>query len=413
MRAVDVVPWAVGPSPYAGAVNSPVSLHDVTIEKLVAGGDGLARLADGRIVFVPAVAPGETVTIEMHETRRDFGRARLVSVNTSSNARRLPPCPQVAAGCGGCDWQHIDPAAQSDVKRDIVIEAFARTARMEIDPVLHRLPESARRTTVRMVSDGKGGLGFRAGESHEIVPAPSCAVAHDLINEFISGPVLEGAGEVTIRVGARTGDVGVFAHDGALSRNLRAGVKTGERGTVRESVAGREYAVSMGSFFQSSPEAAELIIESVGRALDVLGIEGGSMLDAYGGVGLFSLAFAQRFDELVLVESSPHACRDAVRNLAECAAVIEQSDMDHWEPMEVDVVVADPSRQGLGKLGAAAVVDTGAPTIVLVSCDPVAGARDARLLASAGYELQGVEVLDIFPETHHVEVVSTFSRASD
>ena len=385
-----------------------MSSHDVTIEKLVAGGDGLVRLADGRVVFVPAVVPGEEVTIEMRETRRDFGRARLVSVNTPSADRRTPPCPQVAAGCGGCDWQHIDPVAQSRIKRDIVVEAFARTARMEIAPVLHRLPESARRTTVRMVSDGKGVLGFRAGESHEIVPAPSCAIAHDLINGFISEPVLEGAGEVTIRVGARTGDIGVFAHDGSLARTLRAGVKTGERGTVRESVAGREYAVSMGSFFQSSPEAAELIIASVGRALDGLGIEGGSLLDAYGGVGLFSLAFSQRFDELVLVESSPNACRDAVRNLAECAAVIEQSDMDHWEPMEVDVVIADPARQGLGKLGAAAVRDTGAPTVVLVSCDPVAGARDAQLLASAGYELQGVEVLDIFPETHHVEVVSTF-----
>ena len=385
----------------------------MTIEKLVAGGDGLARLADGRVVFVPAVAPGEQVSIELHETRRDFGRARLLSVNVASTDRRTPPCPQVATGCGGCDWQHIDPVAQSGIKRDIVVEAFARTARMEIDPVLHRLPDTARRTTVRMVADANGTLGFRAGESHDIVPAPSCMVAHDLINDFIKDPVLDGAGEVTIRVGARTGDVGVFAHEGSLARTLRAGVKTGERGTVRETVAGHEYAVSMGSFFQSSPEAAELIIASVGRALDGLGIEGGSLLDAYGGVGLFSLAFSQRFDELVLVESSPHACRDAVRNLAECAAVIEQSDMDHWEPMEVDVVIADPARQGLGKLGSAAVIDTGAPTVVLVSCDPVAGARDAQLLAAAGYELQGVEVLDIFPETHHVEVVSTFSRATE
>ena len=384
--------------------------HDVTIEKLVAGGDGLARLADGRVVFVPAVVPGENVTIEVRETRRDFGRASVVSIGSPSAQRRVPPCPQVALGCGGCDWQHIDPVAQSDIKRDIVVEAFARTARIEIDPAMHRLPDTARRTTVRMVADANGSLGFRAGESHDIVVAPSCMVAHDLINGFITEPVLDGAGEVTIRVGARTGDIGVFAHEGQLARTLRAGVKTGERGTVREQVAGHEYAVSMGSFFQSSPEAAELIIASVSRALDGLGIEGGSLLDAYGGVGLFSLAFSQRFDELVLVESSPHACRDAVRNLAECAAVIEQSDMDHWEPMEVDTVIADPARQGLGKLGAAAVIDTGASTVLLVSCDPVAGARDAKLLTDNGYELGGIEVLDIFPETHHVEVVSTFTR---
>jgi 23S rRNA (uracil1939-C5)-methyltransferase len=166
----------------------------------------------------------------------------------------------------------------------------------------------------------------------------------------------------------------------------------------------------MGSFFQSSPEAAELIIDSVSRRLDKLGIEGGYMVDAYGGIGLFSLAFSQRFDELMLVESSESACKDAVRNLAECAATIEQCNMDQWDSMEADVVIADPSRHGLGKMGAGAVIDTGAQTVILVSCDPVAGARDAKYLCDAGYKLGEVEVLDIFPETHHVEVVSAFSR---
>jgi tRNA/tmRNA/rRNA uracil-C5-methylase (TrmA/RlmC/RlmD family) len=140
-----------------------------------------------------------------------------------------------------------------------------------------------------------------------------------------------------------------------------------------------------------------------------LGIEGGMLLDAYGGVGLFSLAFSDRFDELLLVESSESACRDAVRNLAECAAVIEQANVDTWEAAEVDVVIADPARQGLGKHGSQAIIETGAQTIILVSCDPVAGARDARLLTDAGYKIGEVEVLDIFPETHHVEVVAAFS----
>ena len=118
---------------------------------------------------------------------------------------------------------------------------------------------------------------------------------------------------------------------------------------------------------------------------------------------------ADRFDELVLVESNPQACRDAITNLEDCAATIIQSQMEHWDPCDADVVIADPARQGLGKQGAQAIVDTGAPVVVLVSCDPVAGARDARLLVSAGYELREVEVLDIFPETHHVEVISVLT----
>jgi 23S rRNA (uracil1939-C5)-methyltransferase len=385
------------------------STHSVRIEKLVAGGDGLARMDDGRVVFVPGVVEGELVEIELSEKKNDFGRGQLLSIVEPSKNRRVPPCEHVAQGCGGCDWQHIERRIQGQAKLAIVAEAYARTARLEVDPQLRRLTEDARRTTVRMVSDSSGNLGFRAHESHDIVPVSSCMVSHPLLNDFISRPVLEGAGEVTIRVGARTGDIGVWAHEGKLANGLPAGLKTGERATITEKVGEHLFKVSMGSFFQSSPEAAELIVDSVSRRLDNLGIEGGMLLDAYGGVGLFSLAFSQRFDELLLVESSESACRDAVRNLAECAAVIEQANVDTWEAAEVDVVIADPSRHGLGKHGSQAIVETGAQTIILVSCDPVAGARDARLLTDAGYTIGEVEVLDIFPETHHVEVVAAFS----
>ena len=385
------------------------STHSVRIEKLVAGGDGLARMDDGRVVFVPGVVEGELVEIELSEKKNDFGRGQLLSIIEPSKNRRVPPCEHVAQGCGGCDWQHIERRIQGQAKLAIVAEAYARTARLEVDPQLRRLTEDARRTTVRMVSDSSGNLGFRAHESHDIIPVTSCMVAHPLLNDFISRPVLEGAGEVTIRVGARTGDLGVWAHEGKLANGLPAGLKTGERATITEKVGEHLFKVSMGSFFQSSPEAAELIVDSVSRRLDNLGIEGGMLLDAYGGVGLFSLAFSGRFDELLLVESSESACRDAVRNLAECAAVIEQANVDTWEAAEVDVVIADPSRHGLGKHGSQAIVETGAQTIILVSCDPVAGARDAKLLTDAGYTIGEVEVLDIFPETHHVEVVAAFS----
>ena len=385
-------------------------IHQVRIEKLVAGGDGLARMDDGRVIFVPHVLAEEVVDISLSEERRDFGRGQLLKVVEPSPHRREAPCPHVADGCGGCDWQHIERRIQGQAKLAIVKEAYSRTARMDVEPQLRRLTEDARRTTVRMVAHTNGSLGFRAADSHDVVPVTSCMVSHDLINDFISRPVLTGAGEVTIRVGARTADIGVWCHEGKLTNKLPAGVKIGEGATVTEVVGDHTYKVSMGSFFQSSPEAAELIIDSVSRRLDKLGIEGGYMVDSYGGVGLFSLAFSHRFDELMLVESSESACKDAVRNLAECAATIEQANMDQWDSVEADVVIADPSRHGLGKMGAGAVIDTGAHTVILVSCDPVAGARDAKYLCDAGYKLGEVEVLDIFPETHHVEVVAAFSK---
>lgn len=386
----------------------------VVIEKLVAGGDGLARMADGRVVFVPATITGETVEIELAEKSSDFGRARVVRIVEPSPDRRTPPCPHVAEGCGGCDWQHIMPEAQRRAKMEIVKEAFARTAKMDIEPRLRAMDESARRTTVRMVSDRNGALGFRVGESNDMVRVDRCMVADEMVNSLIAAPLMEGEGEVTIRVSTRTGERGVWCHEGQMRRDIDESVARGARGVVHEDVAGRNYKVSMGSFFQSSEHAADLLVDVVTRRLNGLELErGGLLVDAYGGVGLFAKAFADRFDEIVLVESNPQACRDAITNLEDCAAVIDQAQMEHWDPCDADVVIADPARQGLGKAGAAAVVDTGATVVILVSCDPVAGARDARLLVDAGYELGDVEVLDLFPETHHVEVVSVFTREPD
>lgn len=397
--------------PYAWGVTEK---YTVRIEKLVAGGDGLARMDDGRVVFVPAVLPGETVEIVLAEKASDFGRGAVVAVTDTSADRRQPPCPHVAQGCGGCDWQHIAPEAQSRFKVDIVTEAFARTARLDVTPRLRTLDDSARRTTVRMVAGEDGRLGFRKADSNEIVVVDRCMVAHDMVNEIIAKPVLEGAGEVTIRVSPRTGDRGVWCHEGQMVKDLDPAIVRGARGSMKEVVGEHTYRVALGSFFQSSPEAADLIVDVVRRRLNGLELEhGGTLVDAYGGVGLFSRAFSDRFDELVLVESNQQACRDAISNLEDCAAVIDQVEMERWESCYADVVIADPARQGLGKNGALAVIETGAPVVILVSCDPVAGARDAKYLVDAGYEIRDVEVLDIFPETHHVEVISLFTGEFD
>ncbi|MFM9082970.1 MAG: TRAM domain-containing protein [Actinomycetota bacterium] len=128
----------------------------VVVDKLVAGGEGLARFADGRIVFLPGVIAGESVRAEIVDSQRDFARARVVAIEAPSDKRREPPCPRVAEGCGGCDWQHIDRHAQGAFKRAIVTEAYARTGKMEIEPLMRRISDGARRTTVRVTSEGVG-----------------------------------------------------------------------------------------------------------------------------------------------------------------------------------------------------------------------------------------------------------------
>jgi 23S rRNA (uracil1939-C5)-methyltransferase len=166
----------------------------------------------------------------------------------------------------------------------------------------------------------------------------------------------------------------------------------------------------MPSFFQNSPEAAESIADSIAHIFDVFQVAGGTLVDAYGGVGVFARLFADRFSEVVVVEGNATSCRDALVNLDGCAAQIFETSVEQWHAIAADVVIADPSRSGLGKGGVRSLVRTGASLIVLVSCDAVAAARDASLFVSQGYALHHVEVLDLFPETHHIEVVSVFTR---
>ncbi|MFM9082971.1 MAG: hypothetical protein ACKOQ7_03585, partial [Actinomycetota bacterium] len=128
--------------------------------------------------------------------------------------------------------------------------------------------------------------------SHEVVTTESCLVAHDAVNALLAAPLLAGAGEVTIRTGARTGETAAWCHEGRLVDGLA--VRTGRNARITEVDDGRGAAVSMEACFQSSPEAAELIIDSVRRRLDRVGATGGVLVDAYGGVGLFALAFAER-----------------------------------------------------------------------------------------------------------------------
>lgn len=383
------------------------------IERLVAGGDAMARDTDGRVVFVDGALPGETADVEFIEEKRDFARARLRSVAVASAQRVAPPCAHVAEGCGGCNWQHLAASAQHDAKVDIVREAFARTGRLPEVRIARgaSVGHDALRTTVRMAVTADGRLGFRRSGSHDVVGVEHCLVMHPLLAQLISDIRVRGVGEVTLRCGDATGERGVWSHDRARLLGLPDDVATGAGAVVHEEVAGVRLRVAMESFFQASRQAAELLVDAVGRASQGL-LDGseGPVVDAYGGIGLFSATLVPRDVQAVVVESSKSACDDAYSNLRGRTADIVQARFEQWVAQPAGLVIADPARSGLGKPGVGVIVETDAPRVVLVSCDAVAAARDARLLVDAGYQLDNVEVLDLFPHTHHVEVVATYNR---
>jgi 23S rRNA (uracil1939-C5)-methyltransferase len=385
-------------------------------ERFVAGGEALAHDPEGRIVFVRGGVPGDEVVATTVEDKGDWSRAVVTDVVTSGPDRVEPPCPRRREGCGGCDWQHVAVPAQLPAKLEIVRDAMRRTAHLpDADVRLGAsVPSQGYRTTIRLVGDAAHRAAYRQERSHATVPAAGCLVAHPNLLPLVDAVSVTPGLEVTLRTSVATGEVTARwdASRGSVD-GLPPEVATGADAVLHEDVAGHRLRVSAASFFQSGPAAAEALVTSVRRLAPEVDTAT-RVVDLYAGVGLFAVAAAPHAAHVVTVETSRAAAADCRANLAGRAALVEVGQAGRWRPdrgMAVDVVVADPARSGLGKPGAGAVAAASAPVLVLVSCDPVAMARDASLLARHGYRHAGTEVLDLFPHTHHVECVTRFVRA--
>ncbi|HUR76558.1 MAG TPA: TRAM domain-containing protein [Acidimicrobiales bacterium] len=368
----------------ANGYDAPSAAHTLRevaldVTSVVAGGAGLAREPTGRVVFVRGGLPGERVIARLTEERRDFARAQVVRVLDASPDRVEPPCRFVALGCGGCEWQHVAPEAQARYKRSIVVDALRRIARIDDPPVADTivLPPLRYRTTVRIAVDRDGRPAFRKFNSHDLVTVDDCLVLHPSIASRLRDEVWPDVGEVTLRLD-------------------------------EEIVAGRHFDVSPGSFFQIRSDGAEQLVALVAGALTRHDAK--TVVDLYAGVGLFAATMHDRgFEVLIAVEGNKTAVADARRNLAGVCPVVS-ADVAKWQGIVADAVIADPSRDGLRAAGVATVLRCAPDTVVLVSCDPAALARDAKLLSEAGFALETVQPLDMFVQTPHIEVVSTFVR---
>ncbi|MEA3018734.1 MAG: hypothetical protein QOI47_258 [Actinomycetota bacterium] len=372
---------------------------------VAAGGDAVARDADGKVTFVTGALPGERVRADVTDERHDFNRAVAVEILDAAPGRVAPPCPHVARGCGGCGWQHIELSTQRALKIEIVTDALRRIGGIAEPDVRHgpHLPAEGFRTSVRLARASEGaGVGFRHARSHDVVDVDSCLVAHPLLVELMGKVDMTHASEVTLRCGARTGDL-LAIGDGPIT--APAGVRIGPKAWLTEEVAGRTWRISAKSFFQARPDGADALVALVRRAAD--GAPSGAMIDAYGGVGLFAGTVGHDRDVTIL-EWSTSSAKDARENVP--GAKVVTTDVSKWRPSRAALVVADPPRAGLGKAGVPRLVGTGASHIVVISCDPASLARDAKLLVAAGYRHNGTALVDLFPHTPHIEAVTRFIR---
>lgn len=405
-------------------MSTPVRIHAIA-----AGGDGIARADDGKIIFVPGGLPNELLDIEIVENKRDFSRGRIIKVLDPSPDRREPSCPHVAAGCGGCGWQHVSLLAQTELKLSIVVDALRRIGRV-VDPenLVRSAPSlevGGHRTTVR-VAVSQGQAGFRATGTNRVVVVDSCEVAHSALADLLANGDFSGVEEATMRVSSDAAELLVVASPTAAGVSLSSltnltvtvigdGVlddATVELPFLMEHIAGVPLRASAGAFFQTRPDGAEQLVRLVDQAL---GDEDDLLLDLYGGVGLFAATCGQRFATVVSVEENPIASADAEFNLSGCLdAAVVTDDVGTWRPphnmfsSRRVAIVADPSRAGLGRNGVDSIERLRPEVVVLVSCDAGSLGRDAKLLLDAGFELTESVVVDLFPHTPHVEVVSRF-----
>ena len=438
-----------------------VEVLDLDITGVAHGGWCVARDSAGRVVFVRHALPGERVRARVTEATASFARAEAVEVLHASPDRVAPRCPHARpGGCGGCDWQHADLAAQRRFKADVVRDQLRRIAGLDrevtVEPVAGDDDGLGWRTRVRFSVGPGGTAGLLAHRSHDVVEVGDCPIAHPLVRaRAVTGRDWAPARSVEVVVSPPSGERAVIVAPAprgtgapgspgtpggglageadtvlAAGRGGRLTTLSG-RGSLRQHAAGRSWRVSAGAFWQVHPGAPDALSAAV---LDLLRPRPGEVaLDLFCGAGLFAGVLATAVGPggtVVAVDTDRAAVRDARHNLrgtpwarvhaADAAAALARGG---WPPPALAVL--DPPRTGVPRQvierllapGAPGAGGPGAPgasggslrAVAYVSCDPATLARDIAVFAGLGWRLDRLRAFDIFPMTHHVECVAALT----
>ncbi|HEX7361623.1 MAG TPA: class I SAM-dependent RNA methyltransferase [Bryobacteraceae bacterium] len=394
----------------------------LTIEKLVYGGDGLAR-SDGQVVLVPFVLPGERVSIATERVNSGLLRGSLLEVLDPSPQRIVPRCEYFAA-CGGCHYQHIGDEYQLEQKRAILHETLRRIAGIT-DPLETQLiggPPWHYRNRIQLHFTGRK-MGFRERASHGVRAIGHCEISSPLLNDAIS----------RLQTAIRQPQWPEFLRSLELFTNetdLQLTVTDSGRplaarffhwcrsflpafapDAIDYNAAGFTFRVSRGSFFQVNRFLIDALVAEV-----LWPANGSYAIDLYAGAGLFSLPLASRFERVDAVERGGPAFRDLEWNARQAPGKL-RTVKDSAEGFLAacgetpDLVVADPTRAGLGRAAVDHLLRIRPRRITLVSCDISTFARDLRKLLTA-YRMARLTLVDLFPQTYHFEAVAHLNVGS-
>lgn len=430
------------------------------IEKLVYGGEGLAR-ENGETIFVPLVLPGEEVEIEITERKKKLLRGRAARVLQASPQRIDPRCPHFGV-CGGCDYQHTSYEAQIAAKEEILRETLRRIGRIEWKDAItvHPSPPWEYRNRaqwkIRAIRDAGPGqkegessaIGYFQARSTALCPVHTCSIISPklfaafqaLRRALASGELPPSLREVEAFADSDDSELLLTATCSSLPRDsdplLRAlnqivpSVKSmllrdaaGERmalhgpGFLQYQVLQKKYRVGHLSFFQVN----RFLVEEMARVVCDLAGTGELAVDLYAGVGLFATLLAEKFSAVTAVEADPASAHDMETNARSAQNAISVRNqptgvfLNEWKRKRPshnpDIVIVDPPRAGLEQGVTEQLTALSARKIIYVSCDPSTLARDMAKLCGQAYTLRELHLFDMFPQTYHIESVVFLERA--
>lgn len=401
------------------AVAEPGPL-EVRIEKWIYGGDGLSR-AGGRVVLTPFVLPGEVAVVETSSYKSGLLTGKVTELRESSPHRVQAPCPHFGR-CGGCQYQHAPYEYQLEQKVEILREVFRRVGKMEAPAeisVIGGEPWNYRNRGQFHIE--RGEIGLRAAASHRLVPVEQCPISSPKLNESLAAlrdmmrdtRFPRFVQSVELFTNETETQLNVLETERPLARPFFAWCEERIPGasarTIDYRAAGEIFRVGHKSFFQVNRFLVDKLVEAAVPA------EGGeAALDLYAGVGLFSLPLSRKFAKVTAVESGSGAVRDLEFNASRARFKVhtEQSPVDLFlETLTSapDFVLADPPRAGLGKTVVRELLRLKPARLTIVACDPSTLARDLAPLLAGGYGLKKLALIDLFPQTYHIETIAELS----
>jgi 23S rRNA (uracil1939-C5)-methyltransferase len=397
----------------------PQTNFELTIEKLIYGGEGLGRVA-GQVVFTPYVLPGERVRVERKSEKSGMLRTALREVLSPAEGRVDPPCPYFGR-CGGCHYQHAGYELQLEAKRSILRETLRRVGKIEAPDeiaIVSGAPWGYRNRSQFHVAGA--AVGYLEAHSHKLCPVTHCPISSPHVNEALAA-LLRMTRDARWPRFVRS--VEVFTNETETQLNVEADRPVAKRffewcaetipgfvsGSLDYEAAGFTYRVGGASFFQVN----RFLIDDLAQTA-IRGASGTWAVDLYSGAGLFSLPLSRRFSRVTAVESGASSVRDLRFNIERAGASVEVAQSSTEEFLQrieaaPDFVLADPPRTGLGRAVVGRLSEIKPKRITVVACDPATLARDLPRLLAAGYRIERLTMVDLFPQTFHIETVAELS----